>query len=295
MTAPIHTAADNADRRFVRRAMKAPLLSQEREVDLATRWRDDGDEAALHELTTAYLRLVISVAARFKAYGLPMNDLIQEGTVGLMQAAGRFEPERGVRFSTYATWWIRAAIQDHVLRNWSIVRTGTTAAQKSLFFNLRRLKALIRDGAEPRLSPEGRQEVARKLGVSLADVESMEARMAASDRSLNATIGEDGDAEWQDLLADGRALPDEEVSERRDGAAREALVERALDALNPRELLIIRKRRLTEDGMTLESLGKRLGVSKERVRQIESQALKKLKTALLTEMPNLAETGLIGA
>jgi RNA polymerase sigma-32 factor len=212
-----------------------------------------------------------------------------------MQAAARFEPERGVRFSTYATWWIRASIQDHVLRNWSIVRTGTTAAQKSLFFNLRRLKALIRDGSEPRLSVEGREEVARKLGVSISDVETMEGRLAASDRSLNATIGEDGDAEWQDLLADPRAQPEEEVSERRDGEVRTALIQRALKALNPRELMIIRKRRLSEEGMTLESLGKALGVSKERVRQIESQALKKLKAALLAEMPDLADTGLLGA
>ncbi|MCP5432843.1 MAG: RNA polymerase factor sigma-32 [Alphaproteobacteria bacterium] len=283
-----------ASRRFIQTAMAKPLLTQEREAELARKWREEGHEPSLHELTTAYVRLVIAVAARFRNYGIPMADLVQEGNVGLMQAAARFEPEREVRFSTYATWWIRSAIQDHILRNWSIVRTGTTAAQKSLFFNLRRLRALIRDGAEPHLSPEGRETIAKKLGVSVAEVETMESRLSAADRSLNAQIGEDGDAEWQDLIADGRPLPEEEVMGKRDAAQRKRWIAKALKRLSARELMIIKERRLQDETVTLESLGRRLGISKERVRQIEHQALMKLKAALVEIAGDPGEAGLIG-
>ncbi|NWG45752.1 MAG: RNA polymerase factor sigma-32 [Alphaproteobacteria bacterium] len=284
-----------ANRRFIKSAMAAPLLSREHEAELARAWRERGDQAALHELTEAYMRLVVSVAARFRNYGIPMGDLVQEGNVGLMQAAARFEPEREVRFSTYATWWIRSAIQDHILRNWSIVRTGTTASQKSLFFSLRRLRALIRDGAEPVMSPEARQTIATKLGVNAEEVALMESRLSAADRSLNARIGEEGDSEWQDLLADSRPLPDEELLDRKDAQVRRSWIRKALERLNERELMIIRERRLQDEGVTLETLGQRLGISKERVRQIEHQALTKLKAALVEIVGDPHEAGLIGA
>jgi RNA polymerase sigma-32 factor len=269
----------SASRRFVKQAMKVPMLEQDHERDLALRWRDEHDERALHELTSAYMRLVISMASRFRNYGLPMSDLVQEGNIGLMQAAARFEPEREVRFSTYAAWWIRSAIQDFVLRNWSIVRTGTTAAQKSLFFNLRRLRALISDTGEAMMTRENRAFVATKLGVSDRDVEQMASRLSSSDRSLNAPMSEgiDGGGEWQDMLADANILPEEDVMERNDAAKRTQWMNDSLKALNSRELIIIQDRHLAEDGATLESLGKQLGISKERVRQIEFQAMKKLK------------------
>ena len=191
--------------------MSAALLTREREQDLARRWRGAGDEAALHELVLAYMRLVISTATRFRNYGLPMSDLVQEGAVGLMQAAARFEPEREVRFSTYAAWWIRSAMQDYILRNWSVVRTGTTAAQKALFFNLRRLRAKIEDGGGA-LDDRGRALIAQELSVNLADVEAMEIRLSGADQSLNAPIGADGEDQWQDFLADQRPTPEESVT-----------------------------------------------------------------------------------
>ena len=283
-----------ANRRYVKEAMSAPLLDPDHELELARRWREDNDEKALHELTTAYLRLVISMAGRFRNYGLPMGDLVQEGNVGLMQAAARFEPDREVRFSTYASWWIRAAIQDYVLRNWSIVRTGTTAAQKSLFFNLRRLRALTGDSGAQHMTPESRQEVSRKLGVREQDVIYMESRLAASDRSLNAPVGEDGESlEWQDLLADTRETPDEIVIAMRDSEIHAGWIAKAMQRLNPREAIIIKERKLRDDSVTLEALGRQLGISKERVRQIEHQALKKLRAAVVDQIGG--EPGLIEA
>ncbi|NDC58328.1 MAG: RNA polymerase factor sigma-32 [Alphaproteobacteria bacterium] len=280
-------------RRFVKDAMKAPLLEQSRELDLARRWRSDGDERALHELTTAYMRLVIAMAARFRHYGLPMSDLIQEGNIGLMQAAARFEPEREVRFSTYAAWWIRSSIQDYILRNWSIVRTGTTAAQKSLFFNLRRLRAQINDTGDGVMTSENRTLVATKLGVPEDDVDAMAARLSAADRSLNAPIGEAAEAQWQDLLSDDRILPEDEVMESQDSQRRRAWIETALAELTPRELTIITERRLQEETVTLEALGDRLGISKERVRQIEHHALKKLRANLVKQVGDPVAAGLI--
>jgi RNA polymerase sigma-32 factor len=283
------------DRALVRAAMKTPLLDAETELELARAWRDHGDQKALHKLTQAYLRLVIAIAARFRTYGLPMSDLVQEGSVGLMQAAARFEPEREVRFSTYASWWIRSAIQDYILRNWSIVRTGTTAAQKALFFNLRRLRALIREDGAEHLSQEGRENIAKKLRVNVTEVEKMESRIAASDRSLNAQLSEEGDAEWVDLIADERPLPEQEVMETSDETRRHEWLDTALQNLSQRELIIIKQRRLQEDSQTLEALGQKLGISKERVRQIEQIALKKLKTALLDKVPDPVDAGLIDA
>lgn len=262
---------------FIKNSMKEPLLERDREFALARRWREEGDEHALHDLVRAYMRLVVSTASRFRNYGLPMGDLVQEGNVGLMQAAARFEPEREVRFSTYATWWIRSAMQDYVLRNWSIVRTGTTAAQKSLFFNLRRLRARIEDASATRLSREGRQFIADSLKVKVSDVESMETRLSAGDQSLNAPISDSSDDDWQDFLADNRPSPEEVAIGMRDSETRSRWLDEALRELSPREQTIIRQRRLKDDGATLAELGRVLGVSKERVRQLEHRALLKLK------------------
>jgi len=282
-----------ANRRFIRTAMKAPVLEAEHELELARAWREDGDEKALHELTEAYMRLVISMASKFRNYGLPMGDLVQEGNVGLMQAAARFEPEREVRFSTYASWWIRSSMQDYILRNWSIVRTGTTSAQKSLFFNLRRLRAKIDANGGSTMTGDQRSEIARRLGVSVRDVEHMEGRMSGADRSLNAPVGEDGDAQLQDLLPCEDCDPEHRFVAENTHAKQKAWIEKAMAALNPRELLIIKERKLGEDAVTLESLGERLGISKERVRQIESAALAKLKDALLSEVPDPKDAGLV--
>lgn len=286
-----------ANRRYVKSAMTVPLLDERHEFELARRWREKRDDHALHELTRAYMRLVISLATRFRNYGLPYGDLIQEGNVGLMQAAARFEPDRGVRFSTYASWWIRAAIQDYILRNWSIVRTGTTAAHKSLFFNLRRLRALIANGTRQNLTEEDRIFIAKRLGVGARDVETIDARLMSGDRSLNAAVADSTSAEssteWQDLLPCDRPLPDEEVMESHDGRQRSRWIESALETLNERELIIIRERRLRDDAVTLETLGMQLGISKERVRQIEHAALRKLRDALLSKVPDPEEAGLL--
>ncbi len=265
---------------FIKSSMAAPLLSRDREFELATAWRDRGDIAALHELVRAYTRLVIAAATRFRNYGLPIGDLVQEGTIGLMQATARFDPDRDVRFSTYAAWWIRSAMQDYVLRNWSIVRTGTTAAQKSLFFNLRRLRARIEETSGEAFGEDGRRQIAATLKVDLAEVETMEQRLSANDQSLNAPLSEGGDENWQDFLADSRPTPEEAVISLRDDRRRSAWLAEALDELSPRERRIIRERRLREVSATLEELGRELGVSKERVRQLESRALLKLRASM---------------
>ena len=279
-------ATQRANIRYIKRSMAIPLLSREDEYDLAVRWRDDGDEVALHRLVESYARLVISTATRFRNYGLPSGDLVQEGNIGLMQAAARFEPERGVRFSTYAAWWIRSAIQDYILRNWSIVRTGTTAAQKSLFFNLRRLRARIEDVSAATMSQSSRDRIAEELNVSVGDVEAMEMRMAASDQSLNAPIAEGGEDAWQDFLADERPDPETTVIGMHDSGSRSRWLAAALTELSDRERRIIERRRLVDDGATLEELGKELGVSKERVRQLESRALGKLKASIQKHIDN---------
>lgn len=264
---------------FIKNSMNEPLLEREVEFELARRWREEGDEEALHKLVRSYMRLVISTASRFRNYGLPVGDLVQEGNVGLMQAAARFEPQREVRFSTYAAWWIRSAIQEYVLRNWSIVRTGSTAMQKALFFNLRRLRAQIGSGGE-HLPFEVRERIAGLLRVEIGEVEAMESRLASNDRSLNTPIGENGDSELVDHLADDAADPETVVREHHDAALRARWIAEAVSNLSEREQTIIRARRLSEDAATLESLGKRLGISKERVRQIEHQAIRKLRVLL---------------
>lgn len=270
---------------MVRAAMKAPYLEREEEHLLAVAWKDKQDQEALHKITTAHMRLVISMASKFKNYGLPMSDLVQEGYVGLLEAAARFEPAREVRFSTYATWWIRASMQDYILRNWSIVRGGTSSAQKALFFNLRRLRAKLARNGDLISQPEMYREVSQALGVSEKDVAVMDSRLSGPDTSLSATVGDDesGTATRMDFLVDDRPLQDELVEECIDTERRSAWLGDAMHVLNDRETMIIRQRRLTEDGATLEALGAMLGISKERVRQIESRALEKMKSALLSD------------
>ena len=265
--------------RYLRDIRKFPMLEREQEFMLATRWQDKEDVDAAQQMVTSHLRLVAKIAMGYRGYGLPLADLIAEGNVGMMQAVKRFDPGRGFRLSTYAMWWIRAAIQEYILHSWSLVKIGTTAAQKKLFFNLRRLRARIEDGSGV-LTDANRQEIATCLNVPLRDVLMMEGRMSGSDRSLNTPVGENGESEWQDFLADDSADPEEQVMGGHDSAVRHRWIETAVSELNPREQTIIRKRRLSEDGQTLEVLGQDLGISKERVRQIEQEAMKKLKNAL---------------
>jgi len=282
--------AYSANRQMVRAAMSAPYLERKQEHDLAIRWKDHKDQDALHQITMAHMRLVISMAAKFRNFGLPMSDLVQEGHVGLLEAAARFEPEREVRFSTYATWWIRASIQDYILRNWSIVRGGTSSAQKALFFNLRRLRARLAQG-DPQLTESAiHSQIANTLGVHVKDVAVMDARLSGHDTSLNAPMsdGESGaSSDRMDFLKSDEPLPDEQVSTMIDEERRNSWLGAALRTLNPRELRIIRERRLAEEGATLEALGESLGISKERVRQIENRALEKLRTVLTRETPEI--------
>jgi RNA polymerase sigma-32 factor len=271
--------------------MRAPYLERDEEHDLAVRWREERDQAALDRLASAHMRLVVAIAARFRNFGLPMGDLIQEGHVGLLEAAARFEPDRLVRFSTYATWWIRASIQDYILRNWSIVRGGTSSSQKSLFLNLRRLRARLAQTADQRPRRVVFTEIAEALGGSVGDDETRDSRLSAPDTSLNAPLHEtdEGSASnRQDFLVDGSPLPDETVGELVDGQRRTTWLRSALNVLNERELRIVEERRLREEGATLEALGESLGISKERVRQIENRALEKLRDALLRENPDRA-------
>ena len=273
------------DQTMSRKAMKAELVDAETELRLAYAWRDQRDEAALHRLITAYMRLAISMASKFRRYGAPMNDLIQEASLGLMKAADKFDPDRGVRFSTYAVWWIKASIQDYVMRNWSMVRTGSTSSQKSLFFNLRRVQAkLEREATAAGEVLDGhqlRERIAREVGVPLADVEMMEGRLSGSDFSLNATqSSEDDGREWIDMLEDTGAQAAEAVETSHDVAHLRTWLVGAMQALNTRERYIVAERKLREEARTLESLGEELGLSKERVRQLEAAAFGKMRRSL---------------
>ncbi|MCX7322980.1 MAG: RNA polymerase factor sigma-32 [Hyphomicrobiales bacterium] len=275
-------------RSFIRAAMSAPFLERDEERALAVRWKNDRDEVALHRLASAHMRLVIALAARFRHYGLPMADLVQEGHIGLLEAAARFEPDREVRFSTYATWWIRASIQDFILRNWSIVRGGTSSAQKALFFNLRRLRARLTRNGDERVSDKVHEHIATTLGVSKADVATMDARLSGPDVSLNAPLLDDdagATAERMDFMPDTAPLQDEVVGDGIDSERRTKWLRAALAVLSEREMRILHERRLSDDQATLESLGAVLGISKERVRQIENRAIEKLKRALLDRHP----------
>lgn len=278
-----------SDNRYIRQIMKQSLLERDEEHSLALAWRDKQDERALHELVLAYSRLVISIASKFRHYGLPLGDLIQEGNLGIMQAASRFDPDREVRFSTYSVWWIRASIQDYVLRNWSIVRTGTTSAHKSLFFKLRRLRAKIGEAEGGVLTDEGRQQIADTIGVNINDVNHMEQRLSGADSSLNAPVGETNENMAQDFLMDDRPTPEQSVCVSKDASTLSAWLAEALEELSPREKMIILRRRLDEDGATLDELGKDFGVSKERVRQLETRAMSKIKTNLEARIEDLED------
>lgn len=287
----------DAEKKYIRRVMKLGLLERDEEQALAVAWRDHDDEQALHRLIMAYSRLVVSVAAKFKHYGLPFGDLIQEGHVGMMQAAGRFDVNRQVRFSTYSVWWIKAAIQDYILRNWSIVRTGTTSAHKALFFKLRHLRALIGEADGGVLTDEGRQKIAESIGVNLADVNHMEQRLSGglsgADSSLNAPIHHDGLGHGdgiiaQDVLVDDRPTPEQSVAFAKDTQTLSKWLTEALEELSPREKIIILRRRLDEKAMTLDELGRNFGVSKERIRQLELRAMEKIKTSLQARVDDTA-------
>lgn len=279
--------AQNAthDRALSRAAMKAELLDAETERKLAYAWRDERDEASLHRLITAYMRLAISMAAKYRRYGAPMNDLIQEAGVGLMKAADKFDPDRGVRFSTYAVWWIKASIQDYVMRNWSMVRTGSTSSQKSLFFNLRRVQSQIEREAASQgetLDPHQVQhKIAAEVGVPLADVVMMSGRLSGSDFSLNATqSAEDEGREWIDTIEDDAPQAAEMVENDHDTAQLRAWLVEAMHDLSDREQFIVRERKLRDAPRTLESLGSELGLSKERIRQVEAAAFQKMRKSL---------------
>ena len=276
-----------------RRAMKAELLDAETELQLAYLWRDHKDEQALHRLITAYMRLAISMASKFKRYGVPMNDLIQEAGLGLMKAAEKFDPDRGVRFSTYAVWWIKASVQDYVMRNWSLVRTGSTSSQKALFFNMRRIQAqLEREAMQMGISLDSDQlhrKIATEIGVPLGDVKMMDGRLSGSDYSLNATQSTDEEGrEWIETLEDEREGADSLFEQAHDNAHLRKCLLDALSTLNDRERLIVRERAIREDTRTLESLGKELSLSKERIRQIEAAAFQKLRKHLQNNMAEVA-------
>jgi len=285
---------DSATRAVTRQAMGAEMLDAETELALARAWRETGDEKALHRLVNAYMRLAISMASKYRRYGAPMPDLIQEAGVGLMKAAEKFDPDRGVRFSTYAVWWIKASIQDYVMRNWSMVRTGSTSSQKALFFNLRRVRAkLEREAGANGAVLDGqrlREMIAEEVGVPLRDVEMMDARLAGADFSLNAQqAGEEG-REWLETLEDDAPQAAETVSRSADLDRARGWLAEALGSLNARERMIIVERKLRDEPRTLESLGQELGLSKERIRQLEAQALTKLRKRLESVTGSAAET-----
>ncbi len=277
---------DSSDlRRLSRQASRAEMLDAETELELAYAWRKKRDEKALHRLIEAYMRLAIAMAAKFRHYGAPMNDLIQEASLGLMKAAEKFDPDRGVRFSTYAVWWIKASIQDYVLRNWSMVRTGSTSSQKALFFNLRRVQAQLEAELQKsgeKLDPHQlRERIAQRIGVALADVEMMEGRLSGTDFSLNTPQSTDEDGrEWLETIEDEDERPDEVVAAKLDRAVLRQWLKQALAKLTPRERYILAERKLRDDPRTLESLGAEFGLSKERIRQIEAAALAKMRRYL---------------
>jgi RNA polymerase sigma-32 factor len=288
-SAVLQTApADNLSR-YLQEIQKIPMLAPEEEAALARRWRDRQDAEAAHTLVTSHLRLVAKIAMGYRGYGLPVSDLISEGNLGMMQAAKRFDPDRGFRLATYAVWWIRAAIQEFVLHSWSLVRIGTTSAQKKLFFNLRRLKGQMQAIDDGNLQPEQVAKIARVLDVPEQDVIGMNGRLAAPDHSLNAPVRQDSEDEWQDWLADERETQEIELAEREELSNRKALLPDALKMLDERERHILAERRLKNKPATLEELSEQYDISRERVRQIELRAFEKLRKAMKARM---AETSL---
>ena len=263
------------DRKFLNDSMKEPMLSRDEEKELAEAWVFNSDKKAMHKIIRAYSKLVIAFSMKFKNYGLPVNDLVQEGHIGLMQAMAKFEPDRDIRFSTYASWWIRSAIQDYALKNWYIVRTGTTASQKALFFSLRRLKLELSQYSKN--EDEVRDKVAKKLNIKVTDVENMENRFKNEDKSLNSKVSDDYNQEFGNFIVDENCLNEVDIVNRLDLARKRSWFKTAMRELGIRESQIIALRHLSDDPLTLEKLGELFKISKERVRQIENRAIKKLK------------------
>ena len=266
--------------RYLQEIRKFPMLEPNQEYMLAKSWREHDDIDAAHQLVTSHLRLVAKIAMGYRGYGLPLSELISEGNVGMMQAVKRFDPERGFRLATYAMWWIRASIQEYILHSWSLVKMGTTAAQKKLFFNLRKLKGQMKAIEEGDLSPEQVSHIAEALAVPEDDVVQMNRRLAAPDHSLNAPLRIDGDGEWQDWLVDDSESQETLLAESEELGKRRALLASAMKTLNERERHILEERRLRDDPTTLEDLSQKYGISRERVRQIEVRAFEKLQKAI---------------
>jgi RNA polymerase sigma-32 factor len=266
--------------RYLQEIRKFPMLEPEEEYMLAKRWKEREDSEAAHRLVTSHLRLVAKIAMGYRGYGLPLSELISEGNVGMMQAVKRFDPDRGFRLATYAMWWIRAAIQEYILHSWSLVKMGTTAAQKKLFFNLRKLKGQLQAVEDGDLSPENLKKIATELDVPEADVISMNRRLASPDHSLNAPLRSDSEGEWQDWLVDETESQEVRLADRQELGLRRDLLEKALTHLNERERHILGERRLKENPTTLEDLSQHYGISRERVRQIEVRAFEKLQKAI---------------
>ena len=262
---------------YLQEIKKFPILTAEEEYMLAKRYKEHGDTEAAHKLVTSHLRLVAKIAMGYRGYGLPVTDLISEGNVGIMQAVKKFDPERGFRLATYAMWWIRAQIQEYVLHSWSLVKIGTTAAQKKLFFNLRKLKNQLSSIDSGNLSPENAREIATRLNVKEAEVLDMDNRLFSGDQSLNVKVGEDGDAEWQDMLIDSNETQDNILANSNELLFRKKIFEQALEVLNEREKEIINLRKLQDKPVKLEELSKKFNISRERVRQIEEKAFEKLQ------------------
>ncbi|HEY7992433.1 MAG TPA: RNA polymerase sigma factor RpoH [Stellaceae bacterium] len=274
---------DTSLMRLVEEAKRFPMLSAEREQELTRAWRDKRDPAALRDLIGSHLRLVIKIARGYSGYGLPLADLVSEGNVGLMQAAEKFDPGRGFRFSTYALWWIRASIQEYILHSWSLVKMGTTAAQKKLFFNLRRIKSRLAELEQGDLPPDVVAKIAIELDVPEGEVIEMNRRLAGADTSLNAPMGVEGDSEWLEMLPDERPNQESRIADAEEMRLRRHLLDGALKQLKPREREIIFARRIQDEPMTLEELSHRYAVSRERIRQIEVRAFGKLQRAMRTQ------------
>jgi RNA polymerase sigma-32 factor len=279
--------------RYLTEIRKFPMLTKDEEFMLAKRWREHEDPKAAHRLVTSHLRLVAKIAMGYRGYGLPIGEVISEGNVGLMQAVKKFEPDKGFRLATYAMWWIRASIQEYILRSWSLVKMGTTASQKKLFFNLRKAKSAISAFQEGDLHPDQVELIATKLGVEESEVVSMNRRLSGPDASLNAPMRVDGESEWQDWLEDTGAVSQEtQVAESQERTQRMSLLEAAMTELTDRERHILTERRLKDDPTTLEDLASQYGVSRERVRQIEVRAFEKLQKAMIASAreKNLVES-----
>jgi len=266
--------------RYLTEIRNFPMLEPEEEYMLAKRWREHSDSGAAHRLVTSHLRLVAKIAMGYRGYGLPINEIVSEGNVGLMQAVKRFEPDKGFRLATYAMWWIRASIQEYILRSWSLVKIGTTAAQKKLFFNLRKAKGQIKAIEDGDMRPEQVALIATKLGVTEEEVISMNRRLAAPDHSLNAPLRADSEGEWQDWLVDDKPTQETILADQEEKDDRHDLLQEAMKALNDRERHILQERRLKDEPATLEDLSKEYDISRERVRQIEVRAFEKLQRAI---------------